>query len=133
MMADSTPRYADAEVDRPDEDVEKTTTTNVNDGGRPITEEDDESEGPTSSVGNIIPMDKLKNGWFALSSFVTVSSFPTFSFLFLPLDSRYCSVMSMIIGHILTITLLIALHTEAFRCFCHSKNFSLFLTVGSYY
>lgn len=36
-------------------------------------EDSDETEGPTSSVGNIIPMDKLKNGWFALSTFMTVS------------------------------------------------------------
>ena len=35
---------------------------------------DDEDDGPTSSVENIIPMEKLKNGWFALSTFVTVSS-----------------------------------------------------------
>jgi hypothetical protein len=36
-------------------------------------EDSDETDGPTSSVGNIIPMDKLKNGWFALSTFMTVS------------------------------------------------------------
>ena len=36
-------------------------------------EESDETDGPTSSVGNIIPLDKLKNGWFALSTFMTVS------------------------------------------------------------
>jgi hypothetical protein len=36
-------------------------------------EDSDEIDGPTSSVGNIIPMDKLKNGWFALSTFMTVS------------------------------------------------------------
>lgn len=37
-------------------------------------EDSDETDGPTSSVGNIIPMDKLKNGWFALSTFMTVST-----------------------------------------------------------
>ena len=34
---------------------------------------DDEGDGPTSSIGNIIPISKLKNGWFALSTYVTVS------------------------------------------------------------
>lgn len=74
-MADSTPQYADTEVERiVNESVEKTT---VNENGEPVNSDDDadENEGPTSSVGNIIPMDKLKNGWFALSSFVTVGSF----------------------------------------------------------
>ena len=34
---------------------------------------DDDIDGPTSSVNNIIPMDKLKNGWFVLSSYMQVS------------------------------------------------------------
>eukprot|EP00596_Hydrurales_sp_CCMP1899_P007364 CAMPEP_0119042938 /NCGR_PEP_ID=MMETSP1177-20130426/16288_1 /TAXON_ID=2985 /ORGANISM="Ochromonas sp, Strain CCMP1899" /LENGTH=186 /DNA_ID=CAMNT_0007010061 /DNA_START=40 /DNA_END=600 /DNA_ORIENTATION=+ len=31
----------------------------------------DDAEGPTSSVGNIIPLKKLKNGWFALSTYMS--------------------------------------------------------------
>jgi hypothetical protein len=36
-------------------------------------QDDVEENGPTSSVGNIIPLKKLQNGWAVMSSFMSVS------------------------------------------------------------
>ena len=77
MMADSMPLGDDKDADRSTEES-PTSHQNENLNEEEVIKEDvDDVDGPTSSVGNIIPLNKLKNGWFALSTFVTVSILPS--------------------------------------------------------
>ena len=73
MMSDSSAISEDKGVGmRADESRQDKPVLNES-GTETDTDDKDENEGPTSSVENIIPLNKLKNGWFALSAFVAVS------------------------------------------------------------
>ena len=79
MMSDSTPLKGEREIDFQSPTVESSDVNQVNDSATDIDKDvlggdfDDDIDGPTSSVNNIIPMDKLKNGWNVLSSYMQVS------------------------------------------------------------
>jgi hypothetical protein len=66
-------------TDQPHEEpsmlYEQQTVSNNNEegltGGSMKSEGESEEEGPTSSIENIIPIDKLKKGWFAVSGLLS--------------------------------------------------------------
>ena len=80
MMSDSTPLKGERDGDFQSPTVESTDENQPKDSTADSDKDvlggdfDDDIDGPTSSVNNIIPMDKLKNGWFVLSSYMQVSS-----------------------------------------------------------
>ena len=79
MMSDSTPLKGERDSDFLSATSESTDVNQPNDSTTDNDKDvlggdtDDDIDGPTSSVNNIIPMDKLKNGWFVLSSYMQVS------------------------------------------------------------
>lgn len=95
-MSDSFPHGEDKEVQQSvNERKEDHPSVNSNESGAQTNVDDnDEFEGPTSSVENIIPLNKLRNGWLALSAFVAVSStmlerFVILSVYYLQHDPQY--------------------------------------------
>ena len=73
MMSDSSAIGEDKEVAKRAEEFRQDNPVLNESGTETDPNDKDENEGPTSSVENIIPLNKLKNGWFALSAFVAVS------------------------------------------------------------
>ena len=104
MMDDSATHSDDKAAERDANDFarEKDLNNAMNEDGGDVlygnrSTGDDEDDGPTSSVDNIIPMDKIKNGWFALSNYMTVSRANERSSLYSSV--RYLTRTSSMIQH----------------------------------